>query len=98
MDYQIKNLKLGELTFGLEVVKQHPTEGLKGSIDHQSLKIVIQKQSDAAMIETILHEIIHAIYHFSQIKGCEKDVTRLTHWLLAVLKDNPEFVGVIGSI
>ena len=41
--------------------------------------------------DSVLHEVLHAISDYMEIKLREHQVTKLATGLLAVLKDNPRF-------
>ena len=66
---------------------------LLGQCDSDALKITIKKnQPDILEADTLLHEILHAIDDAMQTKMKERQVHCTATGLLALFKDNPDFV------
>jgi len=74
-----------------------------GSISyaHEEISICVAYPK-SRQINTLLHEIIHACYHFSNLRdskrGGEEDVaTSLANGLMMVYQDNPGLVELLRS-
>jgi hypothetical protein len=66
---------------------------LLGQCDSDALKITIKKNQPAVLeADTLLHEILHAIDDAMQTKMKERQVHCTATGLLALFKDNPDFV------
>lgn len=66
---------------------------LLGQCDSDALKIMIKKnQPEILEADTLLHEILHAIDDAMQTKMKERQVHCTATGLLALFKDNPDFV------
>jgi hypothetical protein len=66
---------------------------LLGQCDSDALKITIKKnQPEILEADTLLHEILHAIDDAMQTKMKERQVHCTATGLLALFKDNPDFV------
>lgn len=65
--------------------------GLTVNRDHKI--IVSARQSDAALRDTVLHEVMHAIFFtsglFREVENEERIVAAAATWLLMLLQDNP---------
>ncbi len=66
---------------------------LLGQCDSDALKITIKKnQPEILEADTLLHEILHAIDDAMQTKMKERQVHCTATGIIALLKDNPDFV------
>jgi hypothetical protein len=66
---------------------------LLGQCDSDALKITIKKnQPEILEADTLLHEILHAIDDAMQTKMKERQLHCTATGLLALFKDNPDFV------
>ena len=80
-------------------VKERLPDDDFGEIDFETLVITISGRVDIQVqIETLLHELLHAINQLADITDdtAEEDVvTRTTPYLLALIRDNPELISGI---
>jgi hypothetical protein len=74
------------------VVKEELT-GLAGQCDYDNLRIDIRSgQHSLLEADTLLHELVHAIDDAMQLKMSERQVHCTANGVIALLKDNPEFL------
>lgn len=72
---------------------------LLGQCDSDALKITIKKnQPEILEADTLLHEILHAIDDAMQTKMKERQVHCTATGLLALFKDNPDFVKYMFKV
>ena len=72
---------------------------LLGQCDSDALKITIKKnQPEILEADTLLHEILHAIDDAMQTKMKERQVDCAATGLLALFKDNPDFVKYMFKV
>ena len=72
---------------------------LLGQCDSDALKITIKKnQPEILEADTLLHEILHAIDDAVQTKMKERQVHCTATGLLALFKDNPDFVKYMFKV
>jgi hypothetical protein len=72
---------------------------LLGQCDSDALKIMIKKnQPEILEADTLLHEILHAIDDAMQTKMKERQVHCTATGLLALFKDNPDFVKYMFKV
>lgn len=74
-----------------------------GQCDHKKLTIAIQDhQAPVEEADTLLHEILHAIWHQMSINCGPLDeepiVRRMTSGFMQVFLDNPELLKYLSSI
>jgi hypothetical protein len=75
------------------VVYSEPTATLMGQCDCDGLKIEIKPgQLLPLEADTVLHEVIHAIENSFQLKMNERQVYCMATGLIAVFKNNPDFL------
>lgn len=68
-------------------------EGQVGGVDHPSCTINIKSgQQKLLEADTILHEAVHVLDEIFQLGLTERHVYCLTGGIIALLRDNPEFV------
>jgi hypothetical protein len=99
-----KEIKVGAFTyktrFDLEACIAAGTTGF--CLPDQSLLIITPANSSDAMRDTVLHEILHGVWNQTGLKIKYPDgdpdspgediIFQLTPRLMALLRDNPEFV------
>lgn len=77
--------------FEVKMLDQY--EGQVGGVDHQSCTINIKSgQQKLLEADTILHEAVHVLDEIFQLNLTERHVYCLTGGIIALLRDNPEFV------
>jgi len=83
-----------------EIALKDYIEGdLLGQCDSDALKITIKKdQPEILEADTLLHEILHAIDDAMQTKMKERQVHCTATGLLALFKDNPDFVKYMFKV
>lgn len=79
-------VKVGGLTYGIEIVNKMDDDSCVGKTYFQDLKIKIEKAEKPFMELTFLHEILHAMN--AELK--ETDIEFLAQSLYQVLVDNPK--------
>jgi len=89
---EIKKIKLGGLLFDLIFEEERNlTLSDIGNIDYPTEKITIH-QNRKTKGELVLHEIHHEANRQTSSKLREEDVARLSYFLYAVMRDNPELM------
>lgn len=78
-------LKVGGLTYSIEIANSIDDEDCAAFIDIQKLKIKVEKADPAAMQHNFIHEMIHAIN--SEIP--EETVEYMAMLLYQIIVDNP---------
>lgn len=77
-----------------EAQKESSTDCM-GATNHSQLRMVVDpKLARDQQVDTLLHEVEHAISHVAGIGDREK-LTEHDNIRLAVLRDNPELVGFL---
>lgn len=72
---------------------------LLGQCDSDALKITIKKnQPEILEADTLLHEILHAIDDAMQTKMKERQVHCTATGIIALLRDNPDFVKYMFKV
>ena len=72
---------------------------LLGQCDSDALKITIKKNQPAILeADTLLHEILHAIDDAMQTKMKERQVHCTATGIIALLRDNPDFVKYMFKV
>jgi hypothetical protein len=93
-------LKVGPYHIKLEVIDAVAVDGKHtkdfGVYDYNTQCIQVRREqpSDAFAVDTVVHEVLHAIYSFmglSRGNGEERIVGSFSTGLIGVLRDNPEF-------
>jgi len=89
---EIKKIKFGGLLFDLifEEERNLTLEDI-GQIDYPTETVTIH-QNRKTKGELVLHEIHHEANRQTSLKLREEDVTRLSYFLYAAMRDNPELV------
>ena len=93
-------MKISILGFNYNVVRGYVEGKCEGSVDH--IKQIIKLDSTLDFdntIETLLHEVIHCIEYAMDLDLNDKDVTRISRGLYAVLEDpqNEEFWAALAG-
>lgn len=105
------NLKIGHRTFEVRRMsakeRQVSSEELEiaclqGYCDKRGGKIRVWASDipGCEQADTLLHEVLHAIWFTQELPGKtdeEDAVTKLTHGLCQLIRDNPEFLEVIKA-
>jgi hypothetical protein len=94
-----KVVQVGPYTYKVVLLAKEMSE-LYGETDSREQAIRLHPdQARDSMADTLLHEVLHAVWHCSGLhdgKYNEEQVVRgLTTWLLLVLRDNPELVSYL---
>ena len=98
-----KTIKIGHLTYTLNVVKDLTVRGLKcfGSHDGNLKIISIDDSIENTQVtkETILHESMHALWdHFDlPTKNEEHTISCLSKGFLMLIVDNPKLLKYLGE-
>jgi len=95
-------IKVGAIDYAVVVVSNLPEDDY-GYCDPRLQRIALSSdQNKQAAADTLLHEILHAIWHesglFSLKRPDEETIVRITStWLCLVFRDNPETLTFIRS-
>ena len=81
-----KTIKIGGLTYKVEVVDKMDDDSAVGKTYFQELKIRVGKAEPDFMLQTFMHEIMHTIN--GEIP--EVEIEFLSMSLFQVIKDNPQ--------
>lgn len=97
-----KKITVGHFIHDVSVVKKIKDGGGYGEYDTVSGKIRIREgQSKADMVDTLLHEVLHAIFHRYKIRidgdAEERIVYELTKAIIKTFRDNPKLVKYISK-
>ena len=92
-------VQVGPYSYKVVLLAKEMSE-LFGETDSREQAIRLHPdQARDSMADTLLHEVLHAVWHCSGLhdgKYNEEQVVRgLTTWLLLVLRDNPDLVGYL---
>ena len=94
-----KKVKIGCFTYTVEEWREDLAEAAECfgtcSDKHQVLQIATH-HGDERTHATLLHEILHAIWHVWSIEaedGEERTIQVITHGLMAVINDNPKLLA-----
>lgn len=94
-----KSLRIGALKFRIEVrsLRTEP-EGNWGLYEYDKQLIELDEAPPSAefAVDTVLHELTHAIYGCSGLKPGddeERVVSVFATWLTMLLRDNPDLLG-----
>jgi hypothetical protein len=101
----IKRLKVGYAKYKLTPISKVSAEKRKiqGEFSHNNYEIVYDESLvSIELLNTILHEIFHAVFRVWDVKMKAKEeeltVERLTNGLVSVLIDNPKLGTWINKI
>jgi len=86
-------LRIAGIDYDVEYVSSDNLNGLLGTADFNNQKIKINKDStDATQHIAVIHEIIHILDKSYNIKLSEEQVVYLAQAIVALVKENPEFI------
>lgn len=81
-----------------ELVYDEGLKGLVGLCDSDVLKIsILPGQVKCMEVDTVLHEVVHAIDIAMFLNMSERQVYCITVGLLSVLKSNPQFLEYLNK-
>jgi len=88
----MKSVKVGPTDFSIEYVPLN--DELFGDFSYINSRIRIEENlKGSALVDTVLHEILHAIWKLGQLKDKREDEERavaiMATYLTQVLRDNP---------
>lgn len=91
----MKSVKVGPTDFSIEYVPLN--EELFGDFSYINSRIRIEQNlKGTALVDTVLHEILHAIWKLGQLKDKREDEERavaiMATYLTQVLRDNPKML------
>ena len=91
----MKSVKVGPTDFSIEYVPLN--EELFGDFSYINSRIRIEENlKGTALVDTVLHEILHAIWKLGQLKDKREDEERavaiMATYLTQVLRDNPKML------
>lgn len=73
--------------------------GLYGRCDERNQLISITpNQLPAIEVDTVLHEVVHAVSDMMNLQMKERQVYCITTGLIAVMKDNPELLDYLNRM
>ena len=87
-------VKIGGLTYDVEIIDTPLTPKNQGEIDYHNLQIKLLSIKPKIMQRTFLHEVLHGIFdNLGYYDVDEKKVDELTGALYALIVDNPGLFG-----
>jgi|TARA_R110000772_G_scaffold218902_1_gene329491 hypothetical protein len=91
----MKSIKVGPTDFSVEYVPLN--EELFGDFSYITSRIRIEENlKGPPLVDTVIHEVLHAIWKLGQLKDKKEDEERavsvMATYLTQVLRDNPEFM------
>jgi len=91
----MKSVKVGPTDFSIEYVPLN--DELFGDFSYINSRIRIEENlKGTALVDTVLHEILHAIWKLGQLKDKREDeeraVAMMETYLTQVLRDNPKML------
>jgi predicted nucleic acid-binding protein len=91
----MKSVKVGPTDFSIEYVPLN--DELFGDFSYINSRIRIEENlKGTALVDTVLHEILHAIWKLGQLKDKREDEERavaiMATYLTQVLRDNPKML------
>ena len=92
----MKSVKVGPTDFSIEYVPLN--DELFGDFSYINSRIRIEENlKGTALVDTVLHEILHAIWKLGQLKDKREDEERavaiMATYLTQVLRDNPTMLN-----
>ena len=92
----MKSVKVGPTDFSIEYVPLN--DELFGDFSYINSRIRIEENlKGSALVDTVLHEILHAIWKLGQLKDKREDEERavaiMATYLTQVLRDNPTMLN-----
>lgn len=98
------SVKVGTSLYSVNVVDEFPRgedyQGHYGMTNVVSEEIYVSsKQGAGQMLDTVCHEVMHAIINRAGLRLSDEDeekmISQLVPWLLVVLQDNPKLVAYL---
>jgi len=91
----MKSVKVGPTDFSIEYVPLN--DEIFGDFSYINSRIRIEENlKGSALVDTVLHEILHAIWKLGQLKDKREDEERavaiMATYLTQVLRDNPNML------
>lgn len=91
----MKSVKVGPTDFSIEYVPLN--DEIFGDFSYINSRIRIEENlKGTALVDTVLHEILHAIWKLGQLKDKREDEERavaiMATYLTQVLRDNPNML------
>mgnify|MGYP000389055993 FL=1 len=88
----MKSIKIGSTDYSIEYVPLN--EELFGDFSYINSRIRIEQNlTGPPLVDTVLHEVLHAIWRLGQLKDKKEDEERtvsvMASYLTQVLRDNP---------
>jgi|TARA_R110000803_G_scaffold209119_1_gene278368 hypothetical protein len=88
----MKSIKIGSTDYSIEYVPLN--EELFGDFSYFNSRIRIEQNlTGPPLVDTVLHEVLHAIWRLGQLKDKKEDEERavaiMASYLTQVLRDNP---------
>jgi hypothetical protein len=88
----MKSIKIGSTDYSIEYVPLN--EELFGDFSYINSRIRIEQNlTGPPLVDTVLHEVLHAIWRLGQLKDKKEDEERVVSvmatYLTQVLRDNP---------
>ena len=88
----MKSIKIGSTDYSIEYVPLN--EELFGDFSYINSRIRIEQNlTGPPLVDTVLHEVLHAIWRLGQLKDKKEDEERvvavMATYLTQVLRDNP---------
>lgn len=95
-------VRVGSIDWDVTV---NPDAKLYGKTRHKATQIVLCPQSPASMRDSLLHEVMHAVFWGAggeKLLDLDKDaeerlVRLLSPWLLSLIRDNPELIAFLTA-
>jgi hypothetical protein len=86
-------LRIAGIDYDVQYVSSEELNGLLGTADFNAQKIRINKNAtDATQHIAVIHEIIHILDKSYNIKLSEEQVVYLAQAIVALVKENPDFI------
>lgn len=86
-------LRVAGIFYDIEYVSSDDLKGLLGTADFNNQKIKINKDAtEVTQHIAVIHEIIHILDKSYNIKLSEEQVVYLAQAIVALVKENPDFI------
>ena len=86
-------LRVAGIFYDIEYVSSDDLKGLLGTADYNNQKIKINKDAtEVTQHIAVIHEIIHILDKSYNIKLSEEQVVYLAQAIVALVKENPDFI------
>lgn len=91
-----KSVRIGPYDLDLRVVEKMEGDDDWGSfIAHQGIEVRAEQPNDIFALDTVLHEVMHAIYEGALLEAGDKEervVAAMASGMVQVVRDNPDLV------